>query len=69
MGKMKTEVGTAIACDALEGWVRAKALIIVVQMVSNCVVTSMARGEVRVHYALCGLGSLLQTAWSAQAWV
>lgn len=42
-------------------------MIIVVQMVSNCVV--MVRGEVRVHYALRGLGSPLQTAWSPQAWV
>lgn len=59
MGWKKTEVETAIVRDALEERARAKAMVIVVQTVSNCVEMWMVQGEVRAHYASCGLGSLL----------
>jgi len=36
-------------------------------MVSNYVVMSMVQGEERAHYALCGLGRLVQMAWSPRA--
>jgi len=69
MGWKKAEEETAIVRDALEERAQAKAMIVAVQTVSSCVEMSMVRGEVRAHYALCELGSLLQTAWSARAQV
>ena len=64
MGRTKKmEVGMAITCDILEVSAQAKVMMIVVQMVSNLFVMLMVWEEVQAHYALCGLGNLLQTVW------